>query len=342
MKDGRWRAEKIISGRRRTKTFQTKKSAKAWESTQSAERWEREAQQILSTSCLEWATAYLQGIERHVSESTHKEKQACFRDFFTSVPSSLPVNELTAQQVAKFLTHQSKKISGNRANKDRKNLIAAWTWGQDFLSLPDVNPIKKVKPYPTEPCPRYIPPKEDVYKILEYAEPENHTFLLTLLHTAARKGEIINLKWSDVDLENGNITLHTRKRQSGSLERDTIPLTGILRDELSLHKKRSFRGIYVFTREDGQKYTKRRHLMEKVCRDAGVKYFDAHAIRHVSALMLDEAGINLSTIRDILRHKSITTTDRYLRRIRGIRAQLDNVFLMDLKKPPESSSEGGL
>jgi integrase len=146
-----------------------------------------------------------------------------------------------------------------------------------------------------------------------------------MLHTAARRGELLRLKWSDVDLERQTIRLSTRKRKSGSLEYDQIPMTGLLKDELKAHWPRA-RSVYVFCKEDGRPFTERRHLMTRVCRRSNVPYFGFHAIRHLSATMMDQAGVPLRTIQAILRHKSATTTDRYLHSLRGERVELDGVF----------------
>lgn len=56
MKDGRWRAVKMIDGQRKTKTCKTKSEAKKWEAEQDAAIWKQET----STVCLlDVATAYL-------------------------------------------------------------------------------------------------------------------------------------------------------------------------------------------------------------------------------------------------------------------------------------------
>ena len=83
------------------------------------------------------------------------------------------------------------------------------------------------------------------------------------------------------------------------------------------HKKSE----YVFTvLEDspsphykaGDHYKFRQHLMKRLCKLAGVKHFGFHAIRHLSAAILYEAGIPISDIQHILRHQRATTTDLYL------------------------------
>ncbi len=62
--------------------------------------------------------------------------------------------------------------------------------------------------------------------------------------------------------------------------------------------------------------------MKNLCRRAGVKHFGLHAIRHLSASILAKEGIPMIDIQTILRHKNLSTTERYIRRIESIRPAL--------------------
>jgi integrase len=62
--------------------------------------------------------------------------------------------------------------------------------------------------------------------------------------------------------------------------------------------------------------------------------------------MMDRAGVPLTTIQAILRHKSATTTDRYLHALRGAKANLNGVFggekkgkILEIKKASDGQSE---
>ena len=320
LKDNRWRAEKMIDGRRKTKIFKTKKEAKRWEQKQDLETWKTN-----TISLGEWATAYLDMAQERFSGKTYEEKRFVFRSLFQIINSDTDVENMTPQLAYKYLGYQARHRSGHAANKDRKNLMAAWNWGIKYFGLPERNPFKVVDKYPEEKQPRYIPPVEHLERILEIEEGEVKVFLLTMLHTAARRGELLRLKWDDIDFERRTVRLSTRKRKGGSLEYDHIPMTQELRDVLSEHKRHT-NSIYVFARDNGQPYSARQHLMKRVCKRAGVPYFGFHAIRHLSASIMDRAGIPTATIQAILRHQSRTTTDRYLHSLRGVQADLDNVF----------------
>ncbi len=60
---------------------------------------------------------------------------------------------------------------------------------------------------------RYVPPKEDIAKVLLAADPDTQAYLLAVIDTLARVGEINRLTWNDVDLQNNYVVLYTRKKR---------------------------------------------------------------------------------------------------------------------------------
>ena len=261
-----------------------------------------------------------------MSDKTCGEKKDAFRRFFAVYPKKGCVAAVTVAHAYAVLRKRDKNVSGHAANKDRKNLAAAWAWGIKYLDLPEKNPFKAVERFGEDKQPRYVPSEEDFWKVYQVAENEqDRIMLLAYLHTGARKSEILNLRWDDVDFGDSRIRLWTKKRQGGGREFDWIPMTKELRDALLRHRQNA-NSMFVFTRPRGQKYTSRQHWLRYLCGVAGVRYFSLHAIRHLTASILDKAGMDLSTIQAILRHKSATTTARYMHSLRGVRAALDDVF----------------
>lgn len=332
MKNGRarWKARVQRDGAIRQKLFDTKAEALDWESAmRKSPTWEVQ-EPVMATATvtvLMWVNNYLDAVkDRAMSDKTYGEKKDAFKRLFAVYPKTGEITALTVAHAYAVLRKRAKTVSGHAANKDRKNLSAAWAWGVKYMDLPEKNPFKAVERFGEDKKPKYVPSEGDFWKVYQVAENEqDRIMLLTYLHTAARKSEVLNLRWDDIDFENARLRLWTKKRQGGSKEYDWIPMTKELGAALRRHRQDA-NSVFVFTRKRGQKYTVRQHWLRYLCGMAEVRYFTLHAVRHLTASILDKAGMDLSTIQAILRHKSATTTARYMHSLRGVRAALDDVF----------------
>lgn len=261
-------------------------------------------------------------------------------------------------QVLDYLQSQAEGRSGYAANKDRKNLVAAWNWGIKYLGLPQPNPCL-VDRFPEERHPRYVPPEEDFWAVWEVAEDQDKVILAVALYLGARRGEIFRLTWADIDFGQRRARLGTRKRQDGSLEYDWLPMTDELASQLSWWREnrpiRNTVHVFVCSEETpfcqsyyGQPFQYRQHFMRKLCERAGVKAFGLHAIRHLTASILYQQGQPVSIIQAVLRHKSPNTTTRYLRSlgVEETRSALEGLNrsakVVEFRKKPSkvSTSEG--
>ncbi|WP_457570718.1 tyrosine-type recombinase/integrase [Desulfovulcanus sp.] len=287
------------------------------------------AKASISTVCLlEWSEKYLDFCKDRMTDRTFREKHLTFKRFLEGLEPDSPVDIITPELALNKLRKRAEKNTGYAANKDRKNLIAAWNWGQKFLSgWPQVsNPFALVPKFPYSKKARYVPPMEDVEKVMEVMNEDDRTMLLCFLHTGARRNEVFKLKWSDVDFANNEIWLTTRKRKDGMEERDSVPMTQDLREALLRHRGKYGQYEYVFVNGEGKPHVARHRWLKQACKKAEVKAFSYHSIRHLTASWLDAHNVPLTTIQRILRHKSSHTTARYLHELRGVKICLDEVF----------------
>ncbi len=368
----RWRASVMVSGKVRQKLFpdDTKDSYRAavlWESQAKSELQQRETD-MGSWSILDWANEYLDFAKQRFVKSTYEEKVRTMRRLLKAIPPATLVEDLTTPMALRFLQAEAKNRSGYAANKDRKNVVAAWNWARKYLGqFPAIqNPFLVVDRFAEERSPRYVPPESDFWAVYEVAEGQDKVILLTLLHLAARRGEIFRLKWADVSFHDSRIRLWTKKRTGGNRESDWLPMTSELKAALlgwwedRLYK----RSEYVFTQLDkgqtggnfkghrpGERFFFRAHFLPKLCEKAGVPRFGFHSIRHLTASILYHAGYPVSVIQSVLRHKSPQTTTMYLKSLglEQTREALEGVMtkrgpakvILLKKEPPEMAvSEG--
>jgi len=71
---------------------------------------------------------------------------------------------------------------------------------------------------------------------------------------------------------------------------------------------------------------RRREIMERLCKKAGVKHFGYHAIRHLSATILAHAGLDIPSVQTVLRHKNPNTTAKYIKSLGVQPNRLDVIF----------------
>jgi integrase/recombinase XerD len=145
----------------------------------------------------------------------------------------------------------------------------------------------------------------------------NRAILETLYSCGLRVSELINLKFSDLFLDEGFI----RVIGKGNKQR-LVPASPSVENEIFTYKHeiRDFQNIkpgnepYVFLNRRGAKLT--RVMIFTIIRELSdrinlSKTISPHTFRHSFATHLLEGGANLRAIQEMLGHESITTTEIY-------------------------------
>jgi integrase len=215
---------------------------------------------------------------------------------------------ITRQDVEEYIEEQSEK-SNNLANRDLRMIKALFSHGED-RDLCD-NPAEKIKFYPVKRKKKYIPPQADVEKVLAVARPREKNYLLAIINSLARVGEINRLKWEDDFPE--YIILKTKKSKNSDIVERKIPKNETLKKSIKAMPKV---GEYIYCyKATGKPYHYRSKLINSLCVKAKVKPFQYHALRHFGASKLAEAGVSLTDIQYLLGHQRASTTDLYLQSI---------------------------
>jgi len=149
-------------------------------------------------------------------------------------------------------------------------------------------------------------------KLLDKCKKSRHPYLYTIvvlaLSTGARRGEIMNLQWPDVDFNRRVITLHQTKND----ERRILPLEGHAFDLMKKHGKvRKINSEFVFPSDDPKKPSGIQFFWNKAVKDAGINNFRFHDLRHSAASYLAMNGASLAEIAEVLGHKTLSMVKRY-------------------------------
>jgi len=284
---------------------------------------------------------YLEDCQARFQKNTWRQKAFVYRNLLTFINDDPVAESITKQKFIEYLiSRKEQKDNKDRtaekpengvcvANRDLKEFKALYSWSirNDLISK---NPCKHIENYPENPKVRYVPPAEDIKKVLMAADAEDMDLILVLYHTAGCTSEVLNLTWEDVNFEFRWVRLWTRKRRGGELQEDKLARTDTLYDVLR-HRwdNRDKTSPYVFHNDDGSQYTyiEKRYTMRGLCRKAGVKPFGFHAIRHhVASILADSGKASLSQIQKMLRHRRVTTTDGYIKTLDPQLRQVANVL----------------
>jgi integrase len=216
--------------------------------------------------------------------------------------------EITKKDVEDFLNDTESNFV---ANKYLRFIKALFNFGIEMELLSD-NPAQRIKYYPVHRQKKYIPPDEDVRKVLEMANNEQRMYLLVIINTLARVSEVNNLKWEDVHKD--YLILKTRKSKNSNVAERMIPFNFTLTRVFSILEPD---GTFVFKNaRTGARYNYRSKFLKTLCTNAKVIPFGFHALRHYGATKLDQEGVALSDIQALLGHQQATTTNIYLQSIR--------------------------
>jgi len=183
--------------------------------------------------------------------------------------------------------------------------IAIREWG-----LVSDNPVKRVtKDRVSNSIERWLTLEEE--KKLMGASPKwLQDIIVFAINTGMRQSEILDLKWSQVDMKRKTLTISEQKNRCV----DTLPLNEKVMKLLQERQKMfSDSDGYVFPNTLNQRKENRVLLTAfyKVRNRAGIKNFRFHDLRHTFATRLVQNGVDLYSVQKLGRWKNVTMVQRY-------------------------------
>ena len=151
---------------------------------------------------------------------------------------------------------------------------------------------------------------EEWAKLYDAAKRHLKPVLLTAYQLGQRFGEIVGLTWDRVDLKRGFITLRALDTKAKTARQ--VPMTPDVRKTLQgLAKvRRSLKTRHVFTYA-GRPLQRLTRSFKTALKDAGIKDFRFHDLRHCASTNLRRAGVDTATAMKIIGHKSEKMWKRY-------------------------------
>lgn len=155
---------------------------------------------------------------------------------------------------------------------------------------------------------RILTPEEEM-RLISKASPHIRPIIVVALQTGMRRGELLNLQWKDVDFKNKLISI----RHSKSGKPRKVPMNQIVYQELISLRLQNPSSEYVFVNpKTGERIKDFKTAWKLTLKRAQIEDLKFHDLRHCHAVKLLQNKVDVETIKKLLGHSSIATTERYL------------------------------
>lgn len=277
----------------------------------------RAKKEIKLISFIEFSKQWMKDyVEVNNKNSEIESKKMILRAHLIPFFGNRALAEITNQNIEqykaqKLYENKSAKSINNHLAVLRKLLVTAEEW--ELL-----NKIPKVKLLKVMSKDADYLTIEDCNKLLASAEGVWKDMILFAINTGLRYGEMVALKWRDVDFKKRMIIVEhsiVKDIPQDSTKSNRIRYVPIIDEvfEMLLNRKIYTRGEYVFYERDG-KFLKRefcRNKLNGISKRANLRRIGWHTLRHTFASHLAEKRITPNVIKDLLGHSDIRTTMRY-------------------------------
>ncbi len=274
----------------------------------------------------EYLSSWLQQIQNHVDEGTYRTYTFDVKRM-KPLLKNLPMYGLHAIDLQERLSGLSRlkpKTIKNTCGTLKTALRQAVSWG--ILSI---DPTVGLRTPRVPKLEKNVLDGSELTKLLNAAKKYKHNLIIRVVAiTSLRLGEVLGLKWKDVDFESGTVVVrravNTRKRElkpepKTSSSRRTIPLDEetllclqALKDQLQETNPIVIRDTLIFHADHDINLPVRdncvRRSLQRVIKAAGLPCVTPHGLRHTGGSLLIAAGYPLPLVASFLGHSSPATT----------------------------------
>lgn len=239
------------------------------------------------------------------------ERDKSLRDHLVESFGDLALVEITPRLIAEYKTKRREEGAAPQTINNEISLmshaftlaIKEWEWVKE-------NPVKKVsKEKVNNQIERWLTLEEEK-NLLNSSPKWLQEIILFAVNTGLRQSEILDVKWSQVDLNRRTITILEQKNQG----KDTLPLNEKALEVLNERKQVHYEGVgYVFCTRKTTRIGARNLLRAfySATEKSGIENLRFHDLRHTFATRLVQAGVDIYTVQKLGRWKNISMVMRY-------------------------------
>jgi integrase len=233
------------------------------------------------------------------------------------------LQQLAERPAQRFVGHAADgrpryKIIGRRSpatvNRIRAALGSLLSWARKTRRVPRgfVNPVRETTALREDNArTRFLSPAERA-ALLKLARVSNwprlYLFVLLGLTTGARRGEMLGLRYCDLDLEQGVAYVH---RTKNGQPRTLVLLPSVQAELARLGRPPSPEAFVFPSRYRADRPMNPEAPFSRALREAGITNFRIHDLRHSAASYLAQSGASLLEIAEVLGHRTLDVTRRY-------------------------------
>ncbi len=190
------------------------------------------------------------------------------------------------------------------------------------------NPVNEVSFFQERKLEMQILNSEKADSLIDAAPDYIKPIIIIALNTGMRRGEILSLRWNDIDFDKHYIFI--RETKSGIPRK--VPMNSLVATTFKNIKRED---RLIFYNPKTKNHLKDIYRSFKTaCQKVGMPDMRFHDLRHTAATLMVTGGIDLVTVKEILGHSKIEMTMRYahptLENKRKAVAVLESIFS---KKP---------
>jgi integrase len=217
------------------------------------------------------------------------------------------LDELTPAVLNRYILNRQKLVKNATINKDIAYISSALN-KLDLLGY-DIPKIKlgKFKLKTPDEHVKYLDSWETAQKIIDNAQDHLKPIIYTALYTGFRRGNLLNLKWENLDFKNNTINIKVKDKNRDGGKNLSIPMIDKLKEVLQAIPRES---EYVFTYK-GDRIKDIKHSWHTALKNADIPYTNFHTLRHTCATWLLKKTGNIKLTQQILGHADIKTTTKY-------------------------------
>lgn len=281
----------------------------------------------------EWSEIWLKTFKVDIANNTFVRYAGIVRNQINPVIGDMPLEKVRIHIVQRLINSLIGEYSPASVKKTKDVLHQMFQQAVRSQYIP-INPAENIAVPKHSQNDREVIPVRHKKEIERFCEKYKHgAFIMTLLYTGMRRGEILALTVKDIDFENGMINVDKAveficnhpnvkvPKTPKSIRK--IPILNPLIPYLKILTTGKSKDDLLFPGYDGELYTKSsvQRLFRAFNRDYNnymnryreeddyeLVHFTMHQFRHTFCTMLYEADVDVKTAQEILGHNSVTVT----------------------------------